>query len=157
MRKPVHQAPNMGSLISPADSGLLSEAELPQLDQGRPYIDPANPLWEYHKQGTIDGFKVADDDIGLPIETADMLAMAMVPHMEPSSEILVISPDDSKGLDRYNELNRLEAAKEIVVQSESSQYDGAKSAYVTWIKYSRVEYRLAPRFDYLREGRDGDR
>lgn len=143
--------PDFGELINPNQATLLNQDDLPEWAHEFAPVDANNPLWEYVTLGTIDGYRVAEDAKGLPIESAERLQTALVPVLTPDSEILVISADDKAGLDRYNELKRKEAAKELVVLSEASQYDSSKSAYIVWIKYSYVEYRLAPRFEYLKE------
>ena len=131
---------------------MLGPEELPQGSEvDGAYVNPANPLWEYVTLGTIEGFKVSDDAQGLPIESQDMLMTALKPVMTPGSELLVVSPDNDAGLKRYNELRQMEADKTIIILNETTQYDTGKSGYIVWIRYAYVEYRLEPRFAFLRE------
>ena len=151
MRKNMANIPDFGTLVDAATAEMLDQDDLPKIAPDALPQDPNNPLWEYITFGTIDGYKVADEAQGLPIESVEQLQAVLVPKLSPASEILVISADDPKGIERYNELRKMEADKQIVITSEASQYDTARSAYITWIKYSHVEYKLAPRYAYLKE------
>lgn len=143
--------PEFGALVSPSDTGMLDVDNLPQAQGGSDTAPEASLMWEYLHLGTLDGFPVAEDALHLQVESQDMLMAALKPVMTPMSEILVLTPDDSKGLDRYNEIRQMEAEKKIVVTNETAQYDNAKSGYVVWIKYAHVEYHLEPRYSFLRE------
>ena len=152
MRKTANALPDFGELISTAESSMLDDSQLPHDMAGAGGMpDPANLLWEYMNLGTIDGYKVDTSERDLPIESQEMLVTAMRPVMSPASEILVITPDNKDDLNRYNELRQMEANKDIVILGETSQYDSARAGYVVWVKYAYVMYKLAPRFEFLKE------
>lgn len=151
MRRPA-SIPDFGELVGVAGAVVDFAEDLPSTDLGQDSLpDPANPLWEYHNLGTVDGWPVDEDAKGLPLDKGEKLAMALYPEMTPDSELLIIAPDNPDGLKRYNELKRLEADKKIIITGDAAQYDAAKSGYVVWIKYCKVLYKLRPRFEYLKE------
>lgn len=130
----------------------ISPTALPEDDPGPAGIDDVGTaLWSYLNEGTINGVPVAEDDRGLKIDRDDMLAAAFVLCRKPKSLLLWLSPDGGDGNAAYSDLLDRAASGMVDIVEELRQWDAAGSRFALWVRYDEIEYRLHPRFAYLRE------
>lgn len=113
--------------------------------------DAGNVLWSYHNENRLNGVPVADEDRGLKIDDEGMLGSVFVLCRTLRSMMLYLSPDGGEGVDRYNDLlDKINDGRAEIID-EIRQWDQDNSRFVLWVRYNDLEYRLHPRFSYLRE------
>ena len=108
-------------------------------------------LWWYHNAGRMNGVPVAEQDRGLKIDDEGMLATAFLLERRLRSLMLYLSPDDAAASARYDRLLDLVNDGSAEIVDEVRQWDQEHSRFVLWVRYNELEYRLNPRFAYLRE------
>lgn len=141
---------DFGHVISPEEAQLsLDPTQDNQADN--PVISNGDLTWEYHNMGRINGVRVADDDIALPIEKDELIDGAFELRRIPRSKIFWMSPEDADSIKLYDDLLALQESNEIQILEEIKQYDAAKSKFMVWLRYDELSYVLKPRYAYLRE------
>ena len=139
-----------GTLGSVEDAAALS---MDEQEEQQPYIDTVgNSLWDYQHEGRINGVPVFEGDRDLKIDRDDMLAAAFTLYRTPRSLLLYLAPgDDDKGNAKYSELLLAAADGSVEIIDELRQWDAGSNRFVLWVRYDELEYRLHPRFAFLRE------
>ena len=141
---------DFGHVISPEEAQLSLDPTQDSQSDDR-VISNGNLTWEYHNMGRINGVRVADDDIALPIETDELIDGAFELRRTPRSKIFWMSPEDADSIKLYDDLLALQEDCEIQILEEIKQYDAAKSKFMVWLRYDELRYELKPRYAYLRE------
>lgn len=150
-------APDYGHVVSADDASLLQDSMLPK-DNQTPEVDELsvgaalNALWFYHKEGTINGVPVADEDRDLPILSDAQLMSAFELKRASKSVLLWMAPYEKESNEQYNALLKMQDSGAAVITEETKQYDHTKNMFMVWVKYTVLKYKLHPRYNYLREG-----
>lgn len=117
----------------------------------QPYQPGSNNLWNYHKQGTINGVPVRQADKGLNIDTQKQLANAF----DLNSQIQVwsgwLSPDYPQNLIKYKEIKQLEVENKCLIIDQQMQYSTAKDAYLILITYANLQFQLNDRYSFYKQ------
>lgn len=146
-----------GQVVSAKDTALLQDEMLPQNGTNSEVDELSigaalNPLWFYHKEGTINGVPVADEDRDLPILSDAQLMSAFELNRTSKSVVLWLSPHEKEYNELYNRILAMQDKGAAVVTEETKQYDQTKSMFMVWVKYTELKYKLHPRYNYLKEG-----
>ena len=137
-------------MISPEEAQLSIDPTQDSQDSSQ-VVANGNLTWEYHNMGRINGVRVADEDIALPIETDELVDGAFELKRKPRSKIFWMSPEDAESIKLYDDLLELQEECEIQILEEIKQYDASKSKFMVWLRYDELRYELKPRYAYLRE------
>ena len=141
---------SIGYMTAPTDADVLVEER--DDDAAQQAVDGTGSLlWGYQHDGRLYGVNVAKNDLALKIDSDSLLSIAFSLIRTTRSEVLYISPDGGKGNDRYDELLDGVNDGRIEIIDELRNWDQERSRFVLWLRYNELEYRLNPRFDYLRE------
>lgn len=146
-----------GKVISASDANLLQDAMLPTANVNEETDELSvgaalNALWFYHKEGTINGVPVAEEDRDLPITSDAQLMSAFELDKKTRSVLLWLGPHEKESNECYNKILELQDKGAAVINEETKQYDPAKCLFIVWVKYTQFKYKLHPRYNYLREG-----
>ncbi len=144
-----------GQLVSSKDTDILQDTALPAYEDTETEITSmGNALWSYKETNTINGIPVAEKDRNLLIDREDLLLAAFELHYIPKSIMMRLDPESTEGLKKYDDLLAAVCNGSVIITEELKQYNPTKDAFLVWIKYSEVEYKLHRRFEYLREESD---
>lgn len=146
-----------GHVVSAKDTALLQDEMLPQNGTNNEVDELSigaalNPLWFYHKEGTITGIPVADEDKDLPIVSDAQLMSAFELQRTTRSVLLWLGPNEKEANECYNKILEMQDKGSAIINEETKQYDPSKGMFIVWVKYTKLKYKLHPRYNYLREG-----
>lgn len=129
---------------------LADAAEGEQQDAIR-LSDQGDLLWSYQNEGRIYGVPVVKEHQGLKLDTDDAVVRVFELVRRPKSMILLMNADTAESQEKYDRLldDVYDGRAEIV--DETKQFDPAKSAFLVWVRYNELSFRLNPRFSYLLE------
>lgn len=113
-------------------------------------LSNGNDLWEYQNMHKYCGIPVAEDCLDLPIDSDELLHRALILSSVPDSVVLRLSPDDTDGITKYGELLKRQATGELRIIEETKNYDASNACFIVLITYEVLEYKLHPRYDFLR-------
>ena len=111
-------------------------------------------LWRYRYENRINGIPVTENDRDLLIGTEKILEEAFELHGTPKSWMKWMAPEIQESADEYAELLRRQGCGEIRILGELTQYDTDKKAYLIWVRYEELEYRLSKRYDFIRSNKN---
>ena len=141
-----------GQLIAMDEAEVLDEDSITvprEKDSG--ITSEGNMLWSYRQEGRIGNIPVAEEDRNLKVDNDELLTAAFELDQRPRSLLLNMSPGDEEGCSKYDELLERAYNGEIIIVEELKQFDPSRGAFVVWVRYNKVLWRLHPRFHYLRE------
>ena len=110
-----------------------------------------NILWSYQNEGRIYGVPVVPEHRGLKIDTDDAVTSYFELVRRPRSMILLMNTDTPDAQAKYDELLDAVYDGRAEIVEETRQFDSAKSAFLVWISYNELCFKLNPRFHYLLE------
>lgn len=150
---------NYGHLDGMDDTQLAGLEAMKLVDKGDPgrkdtdivLQDQGNLLWSYMNEGRIYGVPVAQEHRGLKLDTDEMVANAFELVRRPRSMVLLINTEAAEDQRKYEELLDAVADGRAEIVDELKQFDPAKSAFLTWVRYNELVFRLHPRYSYLLE------
>ena len=138
-----------GELTGVADAPVRQHLDMPGIV---PDSEPGkgNALYEYLKNGTINGAPVAPEDKGLAVDSDELLQSAFQLVRRPCFKLLRLSPDDKESQHEYNEVLDRVYDGSVYIVDEDRQFDAAHGGFVVWLRYDELCYKLLDRFGYLR-------
>lgn len=148
-----------GQLDGMDDTQLAGIEAMRLADKGNPerkeaditLPDQGNLLWSYINEGRIYGVPVVREHQGLKLDTDELVANAFELIRRPRSMVLLINTEATEDQDKYNALLDAVADGRVEIVDELKQFDPAKSAFLTWVRYNELSFRLHPRYSYLLE------
>lgn len=148
-----------GQLDSMDDTSLAGIEAMKLADKGNPerreaditLTDQGNILWSYINEGRIYGVPVAQEHRGLKLDTDEAVTNAFELVRRPRSMVLLINTEATEDRRKYDELLDAVADGRAEIVDELKQFDPAKSAFLTWVRYNELVFRLHPRYSYLLE------
>lgn len=139
------------SLAGGAAMKLAGLARPEKEDAGITLENQGNVLWSYQNEGRIYGIPVDTEHRGLKIDTDDAVLTYFELVRRPRVMLLLMNTETEEALGKYNKLLDAVADGRAEIVEESRQFDPAKSAFLVWIRYNELSFRLNPRFNYLLE------
>lgn len=143
-----------GHLVGPEDAAVqgYDDMPMPGMAQDERITEMVeSPLWDYMNTGKLNGIPVNSMDLGLKIDSDDMVQAAFQLERVPRSLLLYMSPDDPESIRKYDEVMERAYRGEVMLVDEQKQFDPSKGKFIVWLRYDEVQYALHPRFQYLRE------
>lgn len=130
-----------------ANDASIATLQFPQVQQ----TTTNGILWSYHKQGTINGIPVREQDKDLNITTQAQLNNAF----QLNQSIVVwtgwLSPQYPQDLQKYQHIKQLEADNKCIILEHQKQYSSSKNAYLVLLTYANIEFVLNDRYSFYKQ------
>lgn len=120
-------------------------------DDGIRLEGQGNLLWSYQNEDRLYGIPVEEQFRKLKIDRDETLVNAFELVRRPRLLLVLMNETSEEATRKYNDLLDAVYDGRAEIVDETRQFDPAKSAFLVWVRYNELSFRLHPRYNYLLE------
>lgn len=136
--------------VSPENTALAQQLDLLQV-QTKPNMSNSQLLWQYNKQKHVLGVPVQQDSSKLPFNTQQQMLAALQLVNDIQYWTGYLSPQYPQDCKAYTEIKQKLADGSSVLVSQDKQFIADKNAFLCFLVYNNLSYRLNERYNFYKQ------
>lgn len=123
-----------------------------------PIVDMSQDMWDYKNRNTFAGMQLTDQAKNLMVNSREELQKALQPVTTSGVWTGYLSPDeaDKQYVQKYAQLKQKQTQGQIQIVSQNLQFCPSLNKFLVLITYMNVHLGLNPRYQHLRENKNGE-